>query len=329
MDKIDLSILIPTYNHERYILTALNSVLAQKTKYTYEVLVGEDASTDGTRAVLEQYEAKHPHKIKVYYREVNLGASNAPLSNHMDLYNRASGKYVIFLEGDDYWLDENKLSVQIDFLENHPEYIAVAHNCITVDADGRKRKERYIECKDTEYTLKHYLNNILPGQLATVMMRNIYKIDGFPTYMWEKRLVPGDRIFYFTLLANGKIYCIQRPMSAYRHVISGGSSFSANVRYNFSGDEYWHKELLDYARCTGKKSFIICAETLYFACLVRGGMHNAIDFKRFRICFSAINNKLSVLKNFILVYPSVACKVAHRRLLTRIEDYWRKHYTFR
>lgn len=315
MDEIELSVLIPTYNQERYIVTALDSVLAQKTKYKYEILVGEDVSTDSTRAVLKEYESAHPQRIKVYYREVNLGCSNAPLDNHMDLYNRARGKYVIFLEGDDYWLDENKVSAQIDFLENNPEYIAVAHNCTVVDENGRKKDESYIECKDTEYTLKHYLCNILPGQLATVMMRNIYKIDGFPTYLWEKRLVPGDRLFYFTLLAHGKIHCIQRPMSAYRHILSGGSSFSANYRYNFFNDEYWHKELCNYARSVSEKSFILCAETLYLACLIRGILFKAIDFKKFCGCFSAINNKAGVLKNFIFVYAPATYKAALKFLI--------------
>ena len=240
MNEITLSILVPTYNQERYIETALNSILSQKIKYTYEILVGEDLSTDNTREILKKYEKEHPNTLEVYYRDINLGTSNSRLDNHMDLYNRAQGKYVIFLEGDDYWTDENKLELQIDFLEKNPEYIAVAHNCMVVDENGKIRKETYPECKDTEYTLKHYINNILPGQLATVMMRNIYKIKNFPTNMWEKRLVPGDRIFYFTLLANGKVYCFQRIMSAYRYVTVGGSSYSANIKYNFHYDEYCH-----------------------------------------------------------------------------------------
>lgn len=306
MNDVVLSILVPTYNQERYIETALNSILLQKVKYKYEILVGEDVSKDNTREILKKYEITHPNKVKVYYRDINLGTSSAKLDNHMDLYNRARGKYVIFLEGDDYWIDENKLEIQIDFLEKHPDYIAVAHNCIVVDENGKQRHETYPECKDTEYTLKHYVNNILPGQLATVMMRNIYRMDSFPTDMWEKRLVPGDRIFYFTLLANGKMYCIQKAMSAYRYVTTGGSSYSANVRYNFQYDEYWHKELCSYAYSTNKNPFVLCAETLYFACLVRGIKYKSISFKNFLAYSSNVKNKTAVLKQFILVYTPVA-----------------------
>lgn len=306
MSDIILSILVPTYNQERYIEKALDSILLQKTKYKYEVLVGEDVSTDSTREILKKYEIKNPSKIKVFYRNINLCTSNTKLDNHMDLYNRAKGKYVIFLEGDDYWTDENKIETQIEFLENNPNYIAVSHNCVVVDENCSMKNEVYPECKDAEYTISHYMKNILPGQLATVMMRNIYKLEDFPTYMWEKRLVPGDRIFYFTLLANGKIYCLQKAMSAYRHVTIGGSSYSANIRYNFTYDEYWHGELLAYATSTSKNKFLICAETLYFACLVRGIKYKAITFSDLVSYFSKMPNKINVLISFIIAYSPVA-----------------------
>lgn len=67
-----LSIYIPTYNHENYIRKAIDSVLMQKTTYLYEVLVGEDASTDNTKKILKEYEKEHPNKIKVFYREKNM-----------------------------------------------------------------------------------------------------------------------------------------------------------------------------------------------------------------------------------------------------------------
>ena len=279
MEDIAVSILIPTYNHENYISKAIDSVFLQDTKHNFEVLVGDDVSTDSTREVLKNLEKKYDSRLKVYYREFNLGRSNEKLDNHMDLYHKANGRYVIFLEGDDYWIDYNKINEQVDFLENNKDYIAVAHNCIVVDQYGNKREELYPECKDEEYTLKHYVKGILPGQLATLLMRNIYRLNNFDTQMWEKRLVPGDRIFYFTLLSYGKIKCIQKPMSAYRYVTSSGSSYSATVVYDFFYDEYWHRELALFARKGNKRTFVLCSNVLYLNCLFKGIRHKNINFK--------------------------------------------------
>ncbi|MGP1366609.1 MAG: glycosyltransferase family 2 protein [Schwartzia sp. (in: firmicutes)] len=313
MSEIMVSVLVPTYNQENYIAQALDGVLRQKTQYTYEVLVGEDLSTDGTREVLRQYETAHPGRVTVYYREHNLGRSADVLDNHMDLYHRAKGKYVIFLEGDDFWLDDEKMEKQVNFLEQHPDYIATAHNCVVVDERGEKREERYPECKDEEYTLSHYKRNILPGQLATLMMRNIYQIPDFRTDMWEKRLVPGDRLFYFTLLSCGKIYCRQEAMTAYRYVTSGGSSYTANVRYDFLGDEYWHRALYTFALDTGKKEFRDCAGVLYLTALVRGLKTRAISLRQATAYIAGLGGRGRLLAQFFYIYvPIYAEKIFYR-----------------
>mgnify|MGYP004538349555 CR=1 FL=1 len=158
-----LSVYVPTYNHEKYITRALDSILMQKTEYSYEVLVGEDVSTDSTRAVLKEYEKAHPGKLTVFYREKNM--NDMPIWNSLDLKMRARGKYMIALEGDDFWTDDRKLQKQIDFLESHPEYIAVAHNCVVVGADSEPNGEAYPECKDAEYTFAHFLSALCPVSL--------------------------------------------------------------------------------------------------------------------------------------------------------------------
>lgn len=313
MSDVMVSVLVPTYNQENYITQALDGVLRQKTKYSYEVLVGEDLSTDGTREVLRQYEADHPGAVTVYYRDHNLGCSADLLDNHMDLYHRAQGKYVIFLEGDDFWIDDGKMEKQVAFLEQHSDYIATAHNCVVVDERGEKREEQYPECKDEEYTLSHYKRNILPGQLATLMMRNIYQILGFRTDMWEKRLVPGDRLFYFTLLSCGKIYCRQEAMTAYRYVTSGGSSYTANVRYDFAGDEYWHRALYSFALDTGKQEFRDCAGILYLTALVRGLKTRMISLRQAMGYIAGLGGRWRLLAQFFYIYtPIYAEKIFYR-----------------
>lgn len=298
MDKknvIMVSVIIPTYNHEKYIEQAIDSVLMQKTQYSMEILVGEDKSTDNTKKILQEYEKKHPDKITVYYRECNL--SNAILENAPDLRRRALGKYIITLEGDDFWTDVNKIQTQVKFLEEHPEYVAVSHLCHVVDENSQLINEDYPSCKEEEYTLNHYLDGIYPGQLATVMCRNFYKEKIFDSTLLEKHLSPGDKLMYFALITNGKVKCIQKTMSAYRHVRKSGSSYSANYKYNFNEDEHWYSELLSFSKKQGKGVQYI--EALYLGCLIHGVKEKAISLKKATKYMNNIDNKFIAIILFL------------------------------
>lgn len=127
-----VSILMPTYNHERYISQAIESVLAQKTSYPYELLIHDDCSTDSTLAIAQNYATKHPDKIKIFTEEENQGL----LKSYKRLIEQSNGKYLAILESDDYWLDENKLQIQIDFLESNSDYGIVAGDIISIDENG-------------------------------------------------------------------------------------------------------------------------------------------------------------------------------------------------
>lgn len=273
-----LSIMIPTYNHEKYIKKALDSVFMQQTKYVFEVLVGEDASTDATRSILKEYESTHHYEnLYVFYREQNM--SNSPISNQKDLRLRCKGKYIITLEGDDYWIDKNKIQKQILFLEEHPEYIAIAHNCEIVNENDEALELLYPECKKNEYRLIDYLVGIMPGQTATLMSLNYFKIPIFDVSVLDRNgnLGPEDRVKYFALICNGKIYCEQHKMSAYRLVTNQGSSFMANHKYNFHKDYLWHKNIVDFSHKQNKGIYV--SEALYIGALLHGTKSNEIDRK--------------------------------------------------
>lgn len=290
---IMLSVIIPTYNHECYIERALNSVREQKTTYSYEVLVGEDCSTDHTKDILLEYEHNYPGFMTVYYREKNMNSSS--LYNSLDLKLKSKGKYMILLEGDDYWTCEYKIQRQIDFLESHPEYVAVAHNCIVVDENGNPIDERYPECKHNEYTIEDFSVNIFPGQSTTLMMKNYY-VDPYCDYsIMFKHISPGDQLNNFVLVNAGKIYCIQEVMSAYRHVVKGGTSYSANYHYNFSKREEWNRELLFYAYRINKKDAIRVAAGKYFETILRGLRTHEITCFDFLRLFLYIRNPLSTI----------------------------------
>ncbi len=272
MFNYDLSIYVATYNHEAYIERALDSIFMQKTKYTFEVLVGEDCSTDNTREVLKKYEKTHNEyiesgQLKIYYRNHNM--YNEEIDNADDLKARCKGKYIIALEGDDYWLDDKKMEKQISFLDNHSEFIAVSHNCKVVDEYGKSIDEKYPECKQEEYLISHYMSDILPGQLTTMMYRNIYANPAVNCSLLHKGLSPGDKLIVLTLLCNGKIYCMQECMSAYRHVTTHGDSFSAKYKYSFKESERWYKEVLLYLD-KEVPSMARYGDVLYIRCLMKG-----------------------------------------------------------
>jgi glycosyltransferase involved in cell wall biosynthesis len=118
MPNMKLSVAMITYNHERFIAQAIESVLAQKVDFDYEIVIGEDCSTDGTRAVIMDFQRRCPDRIVVLLRERNIGA----MRNLAGTIAACRGKYLAVLEGDDYWTCANKLQKQVDFLDKHPDW---------------------------------------------------------------------------------------------------------------------------------------------------------------------------------------------------------------
>ena len=120
-----VSIVCITYNHEPYLRQALDGFLMQRTTFPVEIILAEDCSSDGTRAICEEYLVKYPDKIKYIYRDHNVGYNE----NEYEAMCAADGKYIAYCEGDDYWTDPQKLQKQVDFLEAHPDYSVCWHRC--------------------------------------------------------------------------------------------------------------------------------------------------------------------------------------------------------
>lgn len=306
-----VSIYVTTFNHEKYIVRALDSIRMQKTQYSYEVFVGEDCSTDNTRQVLQAWEKDNPDpRFHIFYRETNMYHSSP--TNGEDLKNRCKGKYIICLEGDDFWTDENKLQTQISFLEAHPEYYAVAHNCTVVGEDSTPNGETYPECKDEEYTLRHFASDILPGQYTTFLSRN-YMTD--PDLDKSLLLVPrgaSDRRIYFSILCHGRVHCIQKPMSAYRHITSGGSSFSATHKYSYDDQEADQRKFLEYAYRLGHPEGIRVAEHLYLRNIRFARRKGFISKERAKKDMGNIRNLLQA--KYLLLKRDINYRIFHKKL---------------
>lgn len=127
--NLKVSIACITYNHERYIKQALDSFLMQITSFQYEIVIGEDCSTDRTREIVSQYQRQYPEKIRFISSTANVGMS----CNFVRTLGKCNGKYIAICEGDDYWIDPCKLQKQVDFLEKNPTYGLVYTDIIVVN----------------------------------------------------------------------------------------------------------------------------------------------------------------------------------------------------
>ncbi|OPY11919.1 MAG: putative glycosyltransferase EpsE [Syntrophus sp. PtaB.Bin138] len=145
-----VSVQMVTYNHEQYIARSIEGVLSQETTFPIELIVGEDCSTDRTRDIVMNYQRNHPAVIRVVTSKKNVGMRKNGRRTEL----KCRGKYIAFLDGDDYWHDPGKLQRQVDYLESHPECGMVCTNADTVDVSSGKRSTDAIphrpELCDTE-----------------------------------------------------------------------------------------------------------------------------------------------------------------------------------
>lgn len=117
-DSVLISVCLITYNHAAFIRQAIEGVLMQKIDFPWEFIIADDKSTDGTTDILLEYQKKYPRLIKLLLQEKNVG----PGKNWMDLISAPKGKYIAYIEGDDYWTDNYKLQKQVNFIEANPSY---------------------------------------------------------------------------------------------------------------------------------------------------------------------------------------------------------------
>ncbi|RYZ58546.1 MAG: glycosyltransferase [Chitinophagaceae bacterium] len=223
----DITVWITAYNHEKYIAASLESVLNQQTTFTYEIVLGEDCSTDGTRDIVLDYHAKYPDKFRLLLPEKNLGM----LPMFKATYEMCTGRYLAFLDGDDYWTDPLKLQKQVSFLEGNPDYSFCFHKVQFLDQGTGVLQEPYsINEELNRHTLNvnDFISNINPVDTLSVVMRNVL---GPHLPDWYYQLPFPDLGMYFLLLQHGKAKYLNETMGVYR-VHSGGAWSGASEYSN-------------------------------------------------------------------------------------------------
>ncbi|MGD1108567.1 MAG: glycosyltransferase [Terracidiphilus sp.] len=216
-----VSVAMSTYNHEKFIAQAIESVLAQNVNFDYEIVVGEDCSTDGTRAVVMDFHRRHPDRIRLLLWDRNVGM----MRNGAAIFGACRAEYLAYLEGDDYWTATDKLQKQVDFLDAHPDRAICCGRARGVYEAGAENSDVKWDVFPPHpagtYTVEDILKGTFVVTCTTVLRREL--VPSFPKWYFEMKL--GDWPLWAMIARFGKIELMDEIMAAYR--IHPGGTWSS------------------------------------------------------------------------------------------------------
>lgn len=175
-----VSVCVQTYNQIEFLPSCLDGILMQKTNFEIEILLGEDASSDGTRELCIQYAQKHPDKIRLFLHErennIKVGENYTGIFNSLYNFFSARGKYVAYCDGDDFWTDPNKLQKQVDFMDLHPKYVISYHKAIFVNREGKRiDDEGYPGLSERDFSSTELKKVVVQPIISTWCFRRVIK----------------------------------------------------------------------------------------------------------------------------------------------------------
>jgi glycosyltransferase involved in cell wall biosynthesis len=213
-----VNICMITYNHQDYIAQAIEGVLKQVTNFKIALIIGEDYSTDTTRKICEVYAEKYPKIIKLVAEDKNVGM----MQNFLRTVKECDGKYIAYIEGDDYWTDPLKLQKQIDFLEANPHYSACFHN-VTMKEERTGALKDYRNPKNQDWILHKSLQkdtfdteDVLGPWFIPSPSLVFVNYPDFNLPDWFYNCIYGDLPFMLLLTLRGKFKYIDEVMAVYR-----------------------------------------------------------------------------------------------------------------
>ncbi len=228
-----VSVCVITYKHAEFLGQAIKGVLSQKCKFNLEVIVADDGSNDEADLIALDYQKKYPEKIRVLLARRNLGKICGGFHlNFLRAMSACRGKYVAILEGDDYWTDPEKLAIQTEYMDQHPDCAVSTHNLDILYPDGCLGiSDRDLDktVYELEETLEHF---IVPT--ASVMIRRSLLPLPFPSWAYD---LPGlaGYLVYHAMKGGGHMKFIPRVMGVYRMHPGGVHSHLTNLRQNQNG----------------------------------------------------------------------------------------------
>lgn len=216
-----ISVFCLTYNHVRYIKDCLEGVLMQKTDFLYEIVIFDDASNDGTSDIIRAYCNKYPKVIHAIIAKENIYRKPEKDTIWLELFEKQMrGEFVAFCEGDDYWIDDNKLQKQVEFMIKNPEYTLTLHNGIKIDMSTGEEQKILDEVKDYECRFEDFVYPEKPYPTASMVVRRNNCINirifqyGFADWAIKLYSIVKGKAFYFN-----------ETMSVYRWRAEGSWSY--------------------------------------------------------------------------------------------------------
>ena len=211
--NIMVSVSMITYNHERFIADAIEGIVAQKTNFPFELVIGEDCSTDNTRAICIDYQKKYPDIIRLRLPESNQGM----MLNWINNINSGQGKYIALCDGDDYWTDPYKLQKQFDFMEANPDFALCSHATYTLMCG---QLDENIEMGRDILSIKDLISKDWGLLTASLFFRK----DAHKTPDWYYKVKNGDYALQLIVSLSGNIKFLPEYMAVYRQHLGGVSS---------------------------------------------------------------------------------------------------------
>ncbi len=222
-----VSVACITYNHAKYIREAIESFLMQKTNFSYEILIHDDASTDGTDQIIKEYELKYPNLIFPTYQSENQFSKGVRRIHATFVFPKCRGKYIALCEGDDYWTDPLKLQKQCEYLETNPEF-----GLVFTDADYLyERNNQLIRAYDKTFR-RHLptgdvLNDLLydnPYKTCTALFRTCLT-DDYNRLVINKNFTMGDYPLWLIIAGKAKVGYMGESTAVYRIRNNSASHF--------------------------------------------------------------------------------------------------------
>jgi len=228
-----VSVIILAYNQEDFIEKAIQSVFMQKTNFPIELIISNDCSPDATHETIEKIIGQKPEHVQIKYFNQKKNLKSTP--NFYFALKQVTGQYLAFCEGDDYWTDENKLQIQYDFLESHPDYAMCFHNVLNVSPDPKIDQTPFSKVENRDYTALEIYSNWLVHTTSVFMKSQTLQNDAVKKTMVKPDLLYFDTVLYMANSLNGKIRGLTPCMSAYRRHevgLSNGINHKRDLKHN-------------------------------------------------------------------------------------------------
>lgn len=237
------------YNHEKYIRDTLEGFVRQKTDFPFEVIVHDDASTDGTADIIREYAEKYPHIITpILETENQYSKHDGSLRRIMNAVTR--GKYIAHCEADDYWTDPQKLQKQVDFLEAHPDYTMSFHNAIVHHENGSQPDHLFAPLETRTYHWRENVDDWIVPTASIIHRASVTDSEFYKAFSVSKKFLVSDNPLVRTCGMLGKLYCFSEPMSVYRLQPTGWTQrLNPMMTYKLIEQE------IEYKRIFGKEHY--------------------------------------------------------------------------